>query len=43
MFMEAVDDLRMATKKCVTEMEEQRKQMYQVAKRMVKLRDGLKQ
>ena len=24
-FMEAVDDLRVATKKCVTEMEEQRK------------------
>jgi hypothetical protein len=40
-FMEAVDDLRVATKKCVTEMEEQRKQMYQVAKNMVKLRDGL--
>jgi hypothetical protein len=34
-FMDAVDDLRVATKKCVTDMEEQRKQMYQVAKKMV--------
>lgn len=42
-FMEAVDDLKVATKKCVTDMEQQRKQMYQVAKKMVKLREGLVQ
>jgi hypothetical protein len=39
--MEAIDDLKVATKKCVTDMEDQRKQMYLVAKKMVKLRDGL--
>jgi hypothetical protein len=38
--MEALDDLKVATKKCVTDMEEQRKQMFQVAKKMVRLRDG---
>jgi hypothetical protein len=42
LFMEAIDDLRMASKKCISDMEEQRKGMYQVAKKMLMLRDSLK-
>lgn len=38
--MESIDDLKVATKKCVTDMEDQRKQMFVVAKKMVRLRDG---
>ena len=42
LFMEAIDYLRMASKKCISDMEEQRKGMYQVAKKMLMLRDSLK-
>jgi|TARA_B110000285_G_C14925689_1_gene514885 hypothetical protein len=41
LFMEAVDDMRMASKKCISDMEEQRKGMYSVAKKMIMLRDSL--
>ena len=42
LFLEAIDDLRMASKKCISDMEEQRKGMYAVAKKMLMLRDSLK-
>ena len=41
--MEAIDDLRMSSKKCISDMEDQRKGMYTVAKKMIMLRDSLNQ
>ena len=41
-FMEGLDDLRFATKNCVNQMEAQRKDMYNVCKKMIMLRDGIR-
>ena len=41
--IDAIDDLKLSTKKCVDEMEEQRRSMYKAAKIMIMLRDGIKQ
>jgi len=41
--IDALDDLKVAMKKCVTEMEEQRKNMFVAAKKMILLRDGIRQ
>ena len=42
-FMEALDDLKYATKNCINEMEKYRKDMYTVCKKMILLRDGIRQ
>lgn len=41
--MDALDDLKAASRKCVREMESQRRNMYTVAKKMVVLRDQIRQ
>ena len=40
--IDALDDLKVSTKKCVTEMEDQRKNMYKAAKMMIMLRDSIR-
>jgi hypothetical protein len=40
--MDALDDLKAASRKCVKEMESQRRNMYSVAKKMVVLRDQIR-
>lgn len=40
--IDALDDLKVASKKCVQELESQRKQMYEAAKKMIMLRDGIR-
>jgi hypothetical protein len=40
--MIALDELKYATKQCVTEMEEQRRNMYNAAKKMIMLRDSIR-
>ena len=37
-FIEALDMLKISTKRCVEDMENQRKAMYQVAKKLIKIR-----
>ena len=41
--IDALDDLKMASKKCVQELEVQRRNMYAAAKKMIMLRDGIRQ
>ena len=40
--VEALDDMKVAIKRCTTEMETQRQSMYRAAKQMVMLRDDIR-
>lgn len=43
LLLDSLDDLKMASKRCVEEMEEQRKSMYNTAKKMIMLKEAIKE